>query len=173
MPGFLSQELQLMPRHPWDPRPAASVGDLSEDALFSAVGRSLTEWENVETECAELFAVLVSARKKSVLWVPAIRAYGSIVSFTARCEMLRQASLPYFHTRNKKKLQFEDKFKSLINEVLQYAGRRNEIAHGQVTKVFSYRRGGSKSDGYYLIPSLFNPKKFKFYFKVILFHKNN
>jgi hypothetical protein len=45
----------------WDTpkRVEDAEGDRDPKVLFSAVGEALTEWENVEAECAELFGVLV------------------------------------------------------------------------------------------------------------------
>ena len=48
------------PLNPWDIPPPPSHGDFDEEVLFAAIGRALTEWEKVETVCAELFAVFVS-----------------------------------------------------------------------------------------------------------------
>jgi hypothetical protein len=146
---------------PWDVRPQPLIGEREPQALFVAVGEALTEWENVETSLAKLFAVLVSARGKSTFWLPAVQAYGSIASFKNRCDMIRVAGDAHFSTRQK----IADKggpFSKLIGEAGQYAARRNEIAHGKVSEVFWYdARKKSKSGGFYLLPSLFNPRKVK------------
>jgi hypothetical protein len=148
-------------KNPWEVRPQAEFGDRDPNDLFVAIGKALTEWENVEWSLAELFAVVVSARSKSVFWQPAVQAYGSIVSFNGRCEMLRVAGEAYFSTR-KQRAHRADDFKKLVNEAGHYAGRRNEIAHGKVSEVYWYdSRKNAKSHGFYLIPALFNPKKVK------------
>lgn len=147
---------------PWEIRPSSPMGDRDPQILFAAIGASLTEWERIEASCAEIFAVLVSARGKSTYWTPAIQAYGSIISFKSRCDMLRAAAKSFFHVKKTKKAEFETLFDALIEEANNYSGRRNEIAHGQVTEMYAFLvPGGTKSLGYYLYPSLFNPKKFK------------
>ena len=83
--------------NPWDVRPQPPMGD--PDLLFAAIGQAHTEWENVESSLAELFAVFVSARGRSTFWKPAIQAYGSIISLKSRCDMLRVAGDAYFSTR--------------------------------------------------------------------------
>ena len=60
--------------NPWDVRPKSEMGDRDPNVLFAAIGQALTEWENVESSLAELFAVFVSARGKSTFWKPAIQA---------------------------------------------------------------------------------------------------
>lgn len=148
--------------NPWDVPPGRDHGDNSENALFSAIGMALTEWEQVEASCAELFAVLVSVSRKTTYHAPAIRAYGTVVSYAGRCEMLRAAADAYFLRRKKQRAEFEGKLNSLINECLQFAARRNEIAHGRVSLVY-YGRGNQpmRNIGYYLFPSLYNPRKYK------------
>jgi hypothetical protein len=61
-------------KNPWDIRDPSLRGDANEGALFDAVGRALTEWEQVEYEFAQLFAVLVSAHQRKVYHAPALRA---------------------------------------------------------------------------------------------------
>ena len=131
--------------NPWDIPPHPSNGDFDESALFASIGRALTEWEQVEAACAELFAVLVSVSQRSAQHAPAIRAYGTVISFKARCEMLKAAATAYFHHRRKKKVRFEKQLKTLIDECLSFSARRNEIAHGQVSMLYYIRRGKSKS----------------------------
>lgn len=147
--------------NPWDVRPQSDMGDRDSEVLFAAIGQALTEWENVESSLAELFAVFVSARGKSTFWKPAILAYGTIISFKSRCDMLRAAGEAYFSTRK----HFQGKarnFKELVDRAGNYAARRNEIAHGQVSAVtLFYPRKPPRPGGYHLFPSIFNPKKFK------------
>jgi hypothetical protein len=152
--------------NPWDIRPPAKHGDSDENAIFNAVGRALTEWEQVETECARLFAIFVSAHQQRTYHAPAVRAYGCIISFKSRAEMLRMAGTAYFDKRKTKKDSFERGFKNIIKEYSAYSDRRNEIAHGCVKSVFvteknnkrGHRRGAI---GLYLLPSFYNPKKFR------------
>jgi hypothetical protein len=85
-----------MANQPWDPRPVSPLGDSNEEAIFSAVGQALTEWEQLENACAQLFAVLVSANHKRAYLAPAIRAYGMVVSAATRQQMLVNAAEAYF-----------------------------------------------------------------------------
>jgi len=144
----------------WDVPAPQEHGDLDEEVLFTEIGRALTEWEQVEGACAELFAVLVSAPKKASHRAPAIRAWGAVTGFNARCEMLKVAAAAYFRTRKQKRLAFENRFKLLITECLGFAGRRNEIAHGRVSIVYYYKRTQGRKIGHFLLPSIYNPKKY-------------
>jgi hypothetical protein len=141
------------------------MGDSDENQIFNAVGRALTEWEQVENACARLFALLVSANQRRTYHAPAVRAYGCISSVPTKCDMLRAAATPYF-ARRKSKTQFEAQFKKLVGEYSDFSARRNDIAHGSVNRVFitdkrtakGHRRGAI---GFYLLPSFYNSKKFK------------
>src|ERR1700694_302193 len=99
MPSLRGDEREHAVRmnKPWDIRPLSPSGDPDSKELFAAIGQALSEWENVESSLAELFAVLVSSRTKSPsLWSPAIQAYGSVIAFKSRCAMLRAAADAYF-----------------------------------------------------------------------------
>ena len=78
-----------MSKKPWDVVDLCPMGDVDEKPVFDAVGRALTAWENVEVECAKLFAVFVSARWKRIYHAPAVRAYGSIIGTLIPAARLR------------------------------------------------------------------------------------
>lgn len=115
-------------KKPWEIRDPSPQGDADENNIFNAVGRALTEWENIESECARLFAVFVSAHQRRSYYAPAVRAYGSVVSFKSKGEMLRLAAEAYFKQRNKKRSAFDTRLADLLGEYAQYSNRRNEIA---------------------------------------------
>jgi len=141
------------------------MGDSDENQIFNAVGRALTEWEQVENACARLFAILVSANQRRTYHAPAVRAFGLINSVNTKCDMLRAAAIPYF-ARRRSKAQFQAKFKTLMGEYSDFSGRRNDIAHGMLSRVFITGKRTSRGErrgavGFYLLPSFYNPKKFK------------
>ena len=75
--------------------------------------------------------------------------------------MIRIAADAYFSTR-KNITDRKKHFKELLDLARNYSARRNEIAHGKVSEVFWYdERKKAKSHGFYLLPSLFNPRKNK------------
>jgi len=151
-----------MSKKPWEVVDPSPVGDPDENPLFNAIGRALTSWETVEIECARLFAVFVSARLKRTYHAPAVRAYGSIVGTYGRKKMLQLAAEAYFARRPIQRALFEERCAKLIGEYDQYAIRRNEIAHGLVRRIFLIKGRRRPTIGIYLIPSFYNPKKFKF-----------
>jgi hypothetical protein len=103
-----------MASQPWDPRPISPLGDSKEDAIFTAVGQALTEWEVLENRCARLFAVLVSANHKRAYLAPAIRAYGTVVSAATRQQMLVNAAEAYFARRKSKAQNHEAELNALM-----------------------------------------------------------
>jgi hypothetical protein len=144
-------------KNPWDIRGPSPQGDVDENMIFNAVGRALTEWESVENEYARLFAIFVSVNQRRTYHAPAVRAYGSVVSFKSRSDMLRLAAEAYFRRRNTKRSAFHEKFNDLLGEYIQYSNRRNEIAHGSLKRVFLTGRKTKKGHrdaalGFYLVP---------------------
>ncbi len=154
-----------MTRKAWDVRDPSPRGDGDENAIFNAVGRALTEWEHVETACARLFAVFVSAHQRRTYHAPAVRAYGSVVSFKSRAEMLSAAAMAYFSKRTTKRAAFEARFNEALKLYKAFSDRRNDIAHGCLQRVFLTEKVGKnrrpRAVGFYLLPSFYNPRKFK------------
>lgn len=147
---------------PWDPRPVNPLGDSNQNVIFNAVGEALTEWEQLENACAQLFAVLVSANQKRAYLAPAIRAYGMVSGAGIRQQMLVSAAESYFSRRKGMAQKQEAELNGLMKEYSKFAARRNEIAHGLVQRVFLTKRGVRPAAiGIYLTPSFYNPKKFK------------
>jgi len=143
------------PRHPWEP-PFALKGDSSEDDLFKAVGRALTDWEFVEEVLARVYAALMRSDLYSPN--PAIRAYGAIIGSKARIDMIRAAgdaymTLPYTGTAVFP-AQAREMFRPLLDECVEWANRRNDIAHGRVW-------GADHSREYFLFPALYSTKKWR------------
>lgn len=85
---------------PWHLPAREADGDESPDQLYTAVGKALSNWEQIENQLANLFATLVGAKIKANP-APAVRAYGTIVSFKSRSAMLDAAARAYFYSRPK------------------------------------------------------------------------
>ena len=115
----------------WDP-PHATQGDTTENEIFEAVGRAITDWEFVEEELARIFAALVGTVGHPRPG-PAVRAYGSIIGFKARADMIQAAGNTFFQSRHAPQLQA--KFNELMAETLNWSNRRNDIVHGRVWHV--------------------------------------
>jgi hypothetical protein len=97
-------------KKPWEIRDPSPLGDSDENQIFNAVGRALTEWEEVENACARLFALIVSANQRRTYHAPAVRAYGCIASVPTKCEMLRLAAVPILPGVNRRySLSFNSK----------------------------------------------------------------
>jgi hypothetical protein len=139
-------------RQPWDIPPHPEKCDTAADTVFNAVGRALTKWETAEGACARLFAIFVGAPHDAAEMTPAVRAYGSVVSFNGRCEMLRSAAEAYFAEHPHKDLETD--FKLLMVECQRYSARRNEIAHGTVVALMNGET--DQRLGFVLVPSFYN-----------------
>lgn len=133
--------------------------DAQAHMIFNAVGQALTEWEQLENACAQLFAVLVSATRKRAYLAPAIRAYGTITSAATRKDMLVAAGKAYFASRPATAQKFAAEFTELMQAYIEFASRRNDIAHGLVQRVFLTKRGVRPAAmGFYLTPSFYSAK---------------
>jgi hypothetical protein len=141
---------------PWDIPPLAEIGDMDANAIFVAVGRALTEWEHLETALGQLFAFLVGAQVSYPNNEPAMRAYGSVVSFQGRASMLEEAAAGYFHAHPSE--SFEDRFHQIVTvECRHFSGRRNDIAHGRSQQ--AWQRDGKT--GHFLTPGYHSSKGWK------------
>lgn len=115
---------------------------------------TLTSWEYLEHELAVIFGLFVGA---APIYEgdpdPAVRAYGAVVSFNSRADMLDEAARAYFHVTAGPELEAE--FRELLKRCRGYSGRRNDVAHG----VVSFGMGTFPIKGSYLGPSSYTSRK--------------
>lgn len=112
----------------WDIPPSPEIGDATEDIIFTSVGRALTRWEEFEAVFASLFLALIDSEDNNAA---ASRAYGSVLTFRGRADMVRAAAEVHFSLFPDPEV--ERKFDAFVNELTNHAcARRNEIAHGVV-----------------------------------------
>ena len=125
-----------MPK-PWDIPPRPQRGDKTNTPLYTAVGQAISAWEFVEFDLARLFAVFagLDPRKSGQ---PAMRAFGTIVSYRARSEALKAAAKAFFIANRGTRL--ERPFTTLIKKCDNWSVRRNDIAHAAV--LFTDRMNG-------------------------------
>ena len=121
-------------------------GDQGDDAIYRAVGRALSRWEEMEYECAHLYTALLQVRGQA-----ATRGYGLLAAFSARMPLL-EAALAEFSFRDRQPFI---KFGATLNEIGNLAARRNDIAHGTVCHTNQGRWG------FYLLPAGYSTKKHK------------
>jgi hypothetical protein len=103
---------------------------------------ALTSWEFIETALADIFSVVVGeAAIGFIPRTPASMAYGTIVGFGGRADMLDAAARGFFRLSDKEKRnadfaqatnQIQGQFEVLLKEARAFAARQNDIAHGQV-----------------------------------------
>lgn len=112
---------------PWDVRPLPKKGEWAPSKIHRSVGKALDYWSRVEIAIGLVFAAIVGKhdRREGVL-----RAFGSVLTFRGRVEMLIAAAEIYF-------LRYPDSpLKKRLNDFLEaalgFSARRNEIAHGIV-----------------------------------------
>ncbi|HEY4345811.1 MAG TPA: hypothetical protein VGN05_15785 [Parvibaculum sp.] len=129
---------------PWDRPPLPAKGDDDERNTFEWVGRALSEWEHFEAYFGLIFGVLVGAKNETE---PALRAYGSVMTFRGRGDMIRAAADAYFV---KHPHPAQAMLKLLLDEATGFAALRNDIAHGIVQP---YSPDGQTIQGSALIPA--------------------
>jgi hypothetical protein len=127
------------------------MGAATQDELYIAIGAALSAWELVEEGLAEIFALFVGSPEAGPGpgHDPAIRAFGSVLTFKGRQEMVCAAKEAFFYRAPKDPLVKH--FGDLNEEAGGFAGRRNDIAHGRVQIVHG--------KGFYLFPGLYNTSK--------------
>jgi hypothetical protein len=143
---FLEQEMS----NPWDERPWAEAGNVSETEIFTAVGRASSHWELVEQAIAGLFTI-VTVSKYYAPAAPTIQAYSSVASSHNRIQMVRAALEAWLHEWSH--FEFAAQVQAVLNECGGWAGRRNDIAHGVADRYLDEFR-----KGWFLVPGLYNIK---------------
>jgi hypothetical protein len=138
-------------KNPWDHIPPATRGDRTATPIFTAVGQIMSAWEFIEFDLSEMFEIFTGGRASSKGMSPALRAYGTIINFRSRKEMLSAAAKVFFKANPRTRL--ERPFKSALKKCNGWADRRNEVAHGIVLKL-------SGAKGYLLYPSPYNSRKY-------------
>ena len=138
----------------WAHPPRQGKGDDDPDRLYLAVGKSLSEWENVELVMSMFFGLLVAGDSKGHAAYIAMRAYGQLASAKGRADLLSEASKAFFLYRRS---EVDDKkdFEALHNHFCRAGEIRNCIAHGTATNWFF----NDKPAGYFLEPPNYGSKK--------------
>jgi hypothetical protein len=131
-------------------------GGAEPEPLLMAVGKALSYWEHVENHLANLFAVLVGAEISRDRPAPAIRAYGTVVSFRARAAMVDAAAKAYLLQQSDS--GWSKTWTDLLEELTGFADRRNDIAHGSAELLYDLKE--EKSLGFFLLPGLYASKKY-------------
>ena len=150
--GVTKNPTQPQPKS-WDVPRSPAKGDAEKDTVFIAVGRALSAWETLESQMARIFGYLVSPEQDSLA---ARRAYGAVLTFRGRREMIDAAAKAVFFLSPNASLQ--KSLKDITFEVGKFAGRRNEIAHGKIrthyTKagLFAIHGWRARPNGYVLGP---------------------
>jgi hypothetical protein len=126
----------------------SETGDPNEAGIFMAVGAALSRWEEMEDMLADMFNMFGTDEKQSITSYSAqmgLHMFGMIDSSSTRLKMLDVAASLYFaHWWNHKAVR--DPYAKLLGAVSHASHRRNEIAHGRVTRVQVLRDAGPPKD---------------------------
>jgi hypothetical protein len=132
--------------------PMPPQGDPSPWETYKMVGRSLTEWEQVEYTLSRLYSILVDKPDDR----DAMREYGTPTIFRERSVQLESKANTFFVPHPNQDL--EGRLQCLLRRIRGYADRRNEVAHGVVSEIL-YSDNSLPSYGYALIPAPYQNKK--------------
>ena len=140
----------LNPGEHWKRPVERDRGERDWMSLYVAVGRALSQWEALEICLGELFMLLVESPS-----LAASRAYGALASVPARRDALQFAGAEFFVNP-----QIDQRNKPFLDKILadywQASGRRNDIAHGIVTR---FTKGSWEGPGGFLVPADYNSKR--------------
>jgi hypothetical protein len=145
------------PKEPklWDKLPPPAQGDKDAHAIYAAMGKALDIWNQFEEALAQIFSFMVSESDTE----PAERAYGSVVMFRGRKEMVEATADAFFFLRPETGTNFHSALKKLLLDGLNFAPRRNEIAHGVL------RHNRSAPDGWplerYIAEGILSPESLR------------
>src|SRR4051812_37914828 len=113
----------------WDPLPLPRDADLDDKATFEGIGRIVHRWEFIEFNLARIHSVFVGDPDGSA----ALREYGNGRNISERGAIIR-ASFERWAALSPNQKR-EGQFNKFMREVVGFADRRNEIAHGIVHQV--------------------------------------
>jgi hypothetical protein len=145
--------MRPLPEHSayWGKPPQTKDGDSDADILYLPIGRALTNWEQVEEECAVLFSLLVDSFSEA-----AYRAYGCIIATSTKSEMLKSAAETFFGMKSISE-DHSKPFYDLMKHYQAAATRRNEIAHGRVIGYIEFEE--VRRFQFFLVPPEYNSRK--------------
>jgi hypothetical protein len=121
------------------------------------VGRALSHWERFEAYLALIFTETIGLRPTQDIC--AVRAYGSVMAFSGRADMVQAATEAFFFRQPNPALHVQ--FDELMEMARGYSGRRNDLAHGVVDYHPEYYATDPEdvSRGHVLLPSEYATKK--------------
>jgi len=144
--------------NPWDIPPFPEHGDPSADLTFAAVGRAMSEWEELELYLARLYGKFLGIPPVKAIALP---EYRDVANFHTRSKVIENAATKYFVSHPNQ--EREGEFEHVLDDIRQLASRRNDIAHGVVKLWWNHEETFSQAvdrNEYMLIPSIYSDKKF-------------
>ena len=144
--------------NPWDIPPFPAHGDSSPELTFAAVGRAMTEWEELELYLARLYAKFLGIPPIKAIAIP---EYRDVANFHSRAATIQKAATTYFVSHPNQ--DREGEFEKVLEDIRQLASRRNDIAHGVVKLWWNHKETFSQAvdrNEYMLVPSTYSDKKF-------------
>lgn len=126
-------------------------GSKTDEELFESVGYALSSWEVMDEQLGLLFSMLVGTGGPGA----ASQAYGQISGFSNRISMIQAAAKAALY----KKHDLRNEVLSFLRTVSHLAGKRNNIAHGIVSRYYKHDSSGTKVYGYFLAPPRYNSRK--------------
>jgi hypothetical protein len=124
----------------------SNLGEESPSILHDAVGRALSRWEHLDSECIKLFQLFCETPRFA-----ACRAYGTILGARARADALEAAAEVFFEKRDQAELS---DVLSVLRAYKVASTYRNNIAHGIAVQPHEHR--------YFLCPPSYVQKKFEY-----------
>jgi hypothetical protein len=123
-----------MSNNPWDRPPLPSDGDESEDSTYAGVGRTLSQWESLESELSHIYAVFIGKLFKDEAYD---QYYDEAKTSKQRIKSIDDAAAKFFQKQPDQATEGE--FTRLIEATAGYADRRHEVAHGIVRPMQWYQ----------------------------------
>jgi hypothetical protein len=145
--------------NPWDIPALPSLGEMSTETIFTAVGRALSQWEYFEGYLGEVYCYLIGSPSQTS---PAMRSYGSVTVNSTRTEMIKSAANAYFITNNIPQLT---ELNAMLNKARNFSARRNDIAHG-IVQPFA-QPNGLAPQTFALVPSRHATKRKRLEFNLV------
>jgi len=120
-----------LPTKPWNIPPIPDHGDVDANLTYAAVGRAMSEWEELELYLARLYAAFTGVTPLKAI---STSAYRNAAIFRERARVIEEVAKAYFIKHPNQEIEAE--FSNLICEIREFSARRNDIAHGVVKLIW-------------------------------------
>ena len=117
---------------PWDVPSFPPTTTNHVEPIYCGVGKVLSSWEGIEEQLSRVYSFACGKPDQR----ETISNYGTERIFVTRLQKLKEQAATLFKKIHSQEI--EGKFDNIIEHLVGFSGRRNEVAHGIVRPIQIY-----------------------------------